>query len=130
LAAVAILIVMQACGGNPSPRTGSPARADVIDVQQLQASPYPNAFDAVQALRPQWLRARGRTSINQQEYVRVYLDDSFMGGPEQLRSITLRSISSIRYLDGVAATQRWGLDHGQGAIVVSTRELQKTQKTP
>jgi hypothetical protein len=27
----------------------------------------------------------------------------------------------------VAATQRWGLDHGQGAIVVSTRQEAKAR---
>jgi hypothetical protein len=32
-----------------------------------------------------------------------------------------RSIATIRWLDGLAASERWGLDHGAGAIVVSTR---------
>jgi hypothetical protein len=27
----------------------------------------------------------------------------------------------MRYFDGLQASQRWGLDHGMGAIVVSTR---------
>ena len=122
LAAVAILAIGTACGGNRAPGTPAPPR-DVLDAQQLEAAPYANVFDAVQALRPQWLRARGRTSINQQEYVKVYLDDSLMGGPDQLRTITLKSISTVRYLNGVEATQRWGLDHGQGAIAVSTRAI-------
>jgi len=56
-----------------------------------------------------------------QESIKVYLDGSLMGGPEQLRQIQVRSISSIRFLDGLEATNRWGLDHGLGAIVVSTR---------
>jgi hypothetical protein len=125
LAAVAILALTTACAGNPSPRTPGPD-PNIIEAQQLVAAPYANVFDAVQALRPQWLRARGRTSINQSESVKVYLDDSLMGGPDQLRNITLKSISAVRYLNGVEATQRWGLDHGQGAIAVSTREMRKT----
>ena len=92
-----------------------------ITAAELQNSAYPTAFEVVQALRPGWLRLRGATSFRT-EYVRVYLDGSLLGAPEQLRNITTRSISSMRFLDGVAATERWGLDHGQGAIVVSTRE--------
>ncbi len=87
----------------------------------MQAAGYADAFTTVQSLRPQWLRQRGVSSITQRETVKVYLDGSLLGGPEFLRQITVRSISTIRYLDGLEATQRWGLDHGLGAIVVSTR---------
>jgi hypothetical protein len=89
--------------------------------EELRASGYQDAFSAVQALRPQWLWTRGTTSINQAETVKVYLDGSLMGGVEQLRQIPVRSIASIRHLDGLEATNRWGLDHGLGAIMVSTR---------
>ena len=87
----------------------------------MQAAGYTDALTTVQSLRPQWLHHRGATSINLPETVKVYLDDSLLGGPEQLRQITIRSISSMRYFDGLQASQRWGLDHGMGAIVVSTR---------
>jgi hypothetical protein len=33
----------------------------------------------------------------------------------------VRSVSEIRWLDANEATLRWGLDHGHGAIVLSTR---------
>lgn len=125
LGALAAVLLAAACAGGPAPRSTSASGPRVIDTAELQASAYATAFDAVQALRPQWLRARGRTSLTQQEFVKVYLDNSLMGGPEQLRSITLKSVSTIRYLDGVEATQRWGLDHGQGAISVSTRREPK-----
>jgi hypothetical protein len=122
--ALVSLALLAACA------SGAPARApanepSLISAEQLSAAPYPTAFDVVQALRPQWLRSRGRTSITQQEFVKVYLDNSLMGGTDQLRGITTKSIAAIRFLDGVQATQRWGLDHGQGAILVSTRREPK-----
>ena len=46
-----------------------------------------------------------------------------MGGVETLRTIDLRPVTYIRYFDGIAATARWGLDHGAGAIYVSTHPL-------
>lgn len=83
---------------------------------------YPDAFTTVQSLRPQWLQRRGSTSLRGGEVqIKVYLDGTLLGGPENLRQITTRSISSIRYLDGLQASERFGFDHGQGAIVVSTR---------
>lgn len=91
-----------------------------ITSAELQTTTFPSAFDVVQALRPNWLRVHGATSFSRNEFVRVYLDNSLLGAPDQLRSISAGSVSSMQYLDGVAATQRWGLDHGQGAILVST----------
>jgi len=93
----------------------------LITEEEIQASGYTDAFRVVQSLRPQWLRSRGVTSISQRETIKVYLDGSLLGAPDQLQQITATSISSIRFYDAVEATQRWGLDHGQGAIVVSTR---------
>lgn len=106
-----------------SGRSVSESRRDqrALTAEELQASGYQDAFSAVQALRPQWLWTRGTTSINLSESVKVYLDGSLMGGVEQLRQIPVRSIASIRHLDPLEATNRWGLDHGLGAIMVSTR---------
>ena len=84
---------------------------------------YPDAFMTVQSLRPNWLRAHGAVSLSMRTTgsIKVYLDGSLLGGPETLRSITMRSLSSIRYLDGLQASERWGLDHSMGAIVLVTR---------
>jgi len=104
--------------------SGGGTRTDqrTLSAEEMQASGYQDAFSAVQALRPQWLWTRGTTSINQAESIKVYLDGSLMGGVDQLRQIPVRSIATIRHLDGLEATNRWGLDHGLGAIMVSTRD--------
>lgn len=120
LAAVMMPVVL-ACSSTSSARRPSSSQPGLITMDELNATRYSTALDVVQALRPQWLRGRGRTSVNLSESVKVYLDDSPLGEPEQLRSISARSIASIRYLDANDATQRWGMDHGQGAIMVSTR---------
>jgi hypothetical protein len=92
----------------------------MISTGEMAASGFTDAFSLVQSLRPQWLRVRGTSSLATSEYVRVYLDGSLLGGTDHLRQITTSSISTLQYLDGLQATQRWGLDHGGGAIVVST----------
>jgi hypothetical protein len=116
---LAALLVLVACG----PRTSGP-RGDrnFITTEELRASGRPDAYAAVETLRPLWLRTRGPTSITQgQQSVQVYLDGSLMGDLDQLRRIPSHSVSSMRFLDGPEATQRWGLNHGLGAIVVATR---------
>ncbi|CAN5283983.1 hypothetical protein BH20GEM2_BH20GEM2_14860 [soil metagenome] len=117
-----LVLLLVACA--PASNTQNrPTRTDrsVISAEELQAANQNDVCSVVELLRPQWLRPRGISSINQRESVKVYLDDSLVGGPESLRQISTRSVSSIRFLDGLEATQRWGLDHGLGAIQVFTR---------
>lgn len=103
-------------GGN-----GAAGDRNVISRAQLDEHRFTNAYEAVAALRTNWLQTRGTDSFTQPSQVLVYFDDSRLGGIETLRGIAITGISYIRYYDGVAASGRWGLDHGQGVIFVSTR---------
>jgi hypothetical protein len=118
---VSLCVLAASCGAR-SERGAARWDRMVITEAEMDASSHADAFSLVQSLRPQWLRVRGTTSLAAPEVVRVYLDGSLLGGPEYLRQIPTHSISSLRYMDGLEATQRWGLDHGAGAIMVSTRE--------
>jgi hypothetical protein len=93
----------------------------VITREQLVEHNFNTAFDAVQALRSNWLRKRGEDSFRSPTQIWVYVDDVRMGGIESLRSIPRTGIEFIRYYDALTASARWGLDHGQGVIYVSTR---------
>lgn len=101
------------------------ARVDrnVLTREQIQETNRQNAYDVVESLRSNWLRTRGPTSLTQQDaVVQVYLDDNRLGGVDALRTINTSLIQYIRWYDGIAATGRWGLDHGAGVIYVSTRQ--------
>ena len=121
---IAILVLVSilaiACGPRTS-TAGARGDTNLITSEEVDAAGHQNAFLLVQSLRPQWLRVRGASSMGARDAIRVYLDGSLLGGPEHLRQISTQSISSLRYLDGLEASQRWGLDHGAGAIVVTTR---------
>lgn len=117
---VLLSVVLAACAA----RTGDGmTRADrnVVTAAEIDASSHTDAYALLRALHPQWLRARGTSSLNLQESVKVYLDGSLLGGVDHLRQITTHSLAEIRFMDGPEATQRWGLDHGAGAIVLTTR---------
>ena len=122
IACVAAIFLVTACGAQRSaaaPQTS--ARAQLVS-EEMEKAGYQDLFTTVQSLRPQWLQRRGSTSLRPGLQIRVYLDGALYGGPETLRQITTRSVSSIQYLDGLQASARWGLDHDLGAIVVSTRK--------
>lgn len=116
-----LALTLGGCGTGAGTRGETGQNQRLITAAEMETAGYSDAFSVVQALRPQWLWKRGATTFTQQESIKVYLDGSLMGGPDHLRQISVRSISSIRWLDGLEATNRWGLDHGLGAIVVSTR---------
>ena len=121
-AAVALLAFCSACAssqGRP-PRAVYRADRNLITQQQIIEYKFTNAFDAVQALHSNWLQARGTDSFRSPGQVLVYFDNIRLGGVESLRGIELGSILFIRHFDGISATARWGLDHGQGVIYVST----------
>ena len=115
-----LLVAIVACSSATQKRpAGSNAR--LITTDEIDVTRFSTAFEVVQALRPQWLRMRGQTSINMSESIKVYFDDVLLGTPSQLRNVPARAITWMRFLDGNEATTRWGLDHGQGAILVSSK---------
>ena len=110
------------CGSAPGEAGKQPGEnRSVLTFEELERSGLQDAFTAIQSLRPHWLRRRGPSSINAPQEIRVYLNSNLMGGPSFLRNITIHSVKSIRYLNGMEATSRYGLDHGEGAILIVTQ---------
>ena len=112
--------VMIACSGN-APR-GTRAEYNVIRKAEMVERGYLNAYDAVAGLRGNWLVTKGTDSFVAPGQVLVYIDNSRLGGVETLRDVSVSSIVYIRWIDGVTASARWGLDHGHGVIFVSSHE--------
>jgi len=81
-----------------------------------------SAFEAVRALRPNWLRERGRTSLTRTTATQVviYLDGTRVGGPDYLRQLRASDIDTMHYLNSSDATNRFGTGHVGGAILVTT----------
>lgn len=115
------LLLVVGCASSRAGGGSGGGDRNVLTPEQLRSTGAQDAFGAVQALRANWLQARGPDSFSSPSEVLVYVDDVRLGGVDNLRSITLPQIGYIQYYDGRAAAGRWGLDHGQGVIFVSTR---------
>lgn len=119
IAVAAISTSCAATGGNGAPR----AERNLLTYEQIQETNRQNVYEVVESLRSNWLRARGPTSLQGPDAeVQVYLDDNRLGTVANLRSIAVAPVRYIRWYDGIAASGRWGLDHGAGVIYVSTRD--------
>lgn len=96
---------------------------DVLLAQEIQGTTAVTAYDAVRQLRPEWLRRRGRSSIQnpRAEMLVVYLDGARYGGSETLRNVTVGSVLEIRHLDANDATTRFGTGHAGGALLIRTK---------
>jgi len=118
---VVLLALCSACAPAGSSASSGPRHdRNLLTQEQLRASGYTTVYAAVEALRSNWLRAKGPDSFTNPTQVQVYIDDNQLGGVETLRAIQINSISWVRYYDGMTASARWGLGHGQGVIFVST----------
>lgn len=98
---------------------------NVITAAELQNSSASNLYQAVQVLRPQWLRSRGPTSLGgtartggEGSQLMVYMDNTRYGNVQSLQSLSLQGVIELRYLDASEATNRFGTGHAMGAIVI------------
>jgi hypothetical protein len=119
-----LVLVLAGCSTKSAPRAPRAAARDrnLITAEEMRDRNYINAYDAIAAMRPNWLTARGADSFNNPTQVRVYFDTADMGSVSALRSFAPTSFSYVRYYSGTEATARWGPGHGEGVIFISSHD--------
>ena len=126
---LSLLNAVGACASSGSGEGAARPSTSVITSDEIAQTSAANAYELIQRLRPNFLRTRGavrgapRGSPNQLEAVDlvVYMNESRMGGSDQLRQIPVSEIREIRYFTAADATTKWGTGHTAGAIQVISR---------
>lgn len=119
-----LLLALAACASTSG--TSLPqGRSDLLVEEQIRANSYATVYDAIVALRPNWLRTRGADSFNSPTQIQVYIDNVRVGGINNLQQIAAISAYYVQWYDGIEASARWGLGHGSGAIYVSTTPMRQ-----
>ena len=120
--AAAALLTLSACGGG-KPRHVTPQDRNLITADEIAKSNATNAYEAVERLRPAFLRTRGSQSIQNPvpPTPMIYVDGMRYGPLQTLASVPAIGIVSIQYLNAVEATQRFGFGNEGGAIMVTTK---------
>lgn len=120
----AVAVSAAACGGGAT--AAGPARnSSLISIDELQSDAMQSlsVHDAVQRLRPNWLRARGATSVNSgvSQFPSVLMNGSIDHSLDRLRSMRVTDVGEIRYIDSRDATTRYGTGLVNGLIEVVIR---------
>lgn len=88
-----------------------------LAADEIAASKRPTAYEAVDRLRPRWLRKDMLTG----EDVVIYMDEQNLGGSDKLRDMPSVDIEELEYVPHADAVRRWGSDIKGSVIVVSRR---------
>ncbi|MGH2667930.1 MAG: hypothetical protein ACREMM_11310 [Gemmatimonadales bacterium] len=104
-------------------------RSNVITAEEIErAQPHVGtAYDAVQRLRPRWLKSRelvlsGRPDDPlQAAQVHVYLNDVDAGDVDYLKTIPAERVFELRWLSGNQAASRYGPTDGPAIVVTLKR---------
>ena len=117
--ATAACIVLASCAGGGSGGSAS-GPYNVLTASQLRDTNTQTVYDAIRRLRPQWLRARGRTSINAAgpDEPAVYVDGTRYGALNDLGLMDVNQVTRAEFVDPLEATTRFGTNHTGGAILI------------
>lgn len=115
---IALLALACACG----PRTGSGGDEFTrdrrrISPEELATQTTGTVYEAIERLRPIWLRSRS-TTLATQAFPRVRVDGQDYGPVESLARIDVAVVSEIRFISARDATTRYGTGYPGGAILV------------
>jgi hypothetical protein len=101
------------------------ATRGVIHADEIARGPAGSLYEALQRLRPEFLRGRGVSSFAHGTIERatpvVYCDHIRLGGLEWLRNIPASDVAEVRYLSANEAQFRYGSGHQGGVIDIRTK---------
>jgi hypothetical protein len=124
--AVVAALLLAGCASNPSSRSGR--TPDRIGPRELAQYPELTGLQMIRQFRPLWLNDRRGDmnvltveAIENRRGIEVYIDGARQPrGLVHLSDLSTLQIEAMRRLDASEATQRYGVGHTSGAILVTT----------
>jgi hypothetical protein len=121
LQALTASLALAACatGGVIAPE----AERTVITAPELATSGAAHVRDAVQRLRPEFLRVRGPSSILNTVATgpAVFVDGALLGGVDVLADFPVGDLARVKYHAAWDATTRFGDGYPHGVIELTTK---------
>lgn len=116
-----VLITLSACTQRSRPEDPRPQNNVVTRDEIAAAAGVNTAYEALNRLRPRFLRPHATGGRPQTTNATVFIDGVRRGDLEVLHTIAASSIMEIRYLASADAALRYGLDVPGGVIDVKLR---------
>lgn len=88
------------CGGYMQSGGAAGMDNNVITREELVAAQAGDLYQAVERLRPLWLRSRGVRSLTATTEIAIIRDGVYFGPIETLRTIPAEQVSRLEYVDG------------------------------
>ncbi|MFQ5538319.1 MAG: hypothetical protein ACE5GJ_12805 [Gemmatimonadota bacterium] len=111
-----LTFALSACASGSSSTGARRSSANRISQDELQSMLQLDAYQAIQRLRPTWMRSRAGSQPQ------VVVDGNRQsGGLEALRAFRVAEIQEMRYLSARDATTRFGTGYDGGAILITTK---------
>lgn len=105
--------------------SGVSRSSTVISTEEIDALPgLQTAYEAVEQLRPNWLRTRGSVSLQapaEASFPVIFMNGRRYGDMNSLRSIPINDVGSARYMSAREATTLHGTGYPAGIIDILTR---------
>ena len=116
-ATLALSLGLAGCAAGAGSGTDGPRRsANRITRVELEEVSQLDAYQAVQRLRPNWLRPRGGQTAQ------VIVDGSRQPGRlDVLRQYRAAQVEEMRFMSSSDATTRYGTGYDGGAILITSR---------
>ncbi|MDZ7780790.1 MAG: hypothetical protein U5R14_12780 [Gemmatimonadota bacterium] len=113
---LALLVMAGACAtASSGSGRGAP---DTLTRERLIETRQGNLYDAIQSLRPRWLRARGTSSFSGSSEVQVFLNEAPYGTVSDLSSIPLDAVQDVRFIQASEAGSRYGTVAGSSGVLL------------
>jgi hypothetical protein len=126
-------------GGMPYTQKARVGREPLFASEIDRAGVTGTVYDALFTLRRNWLNTRGIQALTEgaetlvlsakdtitlqgSPRLTVYLDNAKLGTVDELRTLPIMGVTSVRYFEPAEATMRWGAGNTHGAIQVLTSE--------
>lgn len=123
---LALPFLVGACASSGG--SGTSRSSALISTEEIEGLPgLQTAYEAIEQLRPNWLRSRGSVSLQapaEASYPMVFMNGRRMGDMNMLRSIPITDVGTARFLSAREATTLHGTGYPAGIIDISTRRDQ------
>jgi hypothetical protein len=126
---LALTITLAACAssaGGAAPATARRGSSNLITAAELDqpALRSLSLYDAIQRLRPSWLRQRGATSVmnNNSLFPEVMVNDA-RSSIDALAGLRPSDVTSVEFMSAADATTQYGTGYVNGLIKVHTGSL-------
>lgn len=107
--------VLFACAPKTMTEGRTSRNRNVILREEFENTTVLTAYEIIRNIRPQWLRTRGVPTP-----IAVYINE-IQDTLDSLRFLQTENIAKMEYLNANQASARYGIGHGNGAILITLR---------